>query len=107
MATVLMNTAYEIVFANQNIGQKAEDNPTVKVIAGDWQADGAVETGVVVEVYGDQFPILTAVDARKLSKWLARAADALENVKPQKKKGNTRQHYETDDSDDYGFRIKK
>lgn len=106
MATVLTNTAYEIAFANQNPKQKTEENPTVKVIAGDWETGDAVEPGIVIEVYGSQFPILTATDARKLSKWLSRAADLLEDVRPQKKKGQTRQHYEADDTDDYGFRYK-
>lgn len=107
MATVVTNTAEEIIFCNSAVDKKKEDIPTLKAIAGDWETDTGLEAGVVFETYGAQFPILTAADARKLSKWLARAADLLEDVKPQKKKGNSKPRYETDDDDDnYGLRFK-
>lgn len=107
MATVLTNTADEIAFCNPAVGKKTNETPTLKVLAGDWDNNGAMEPGLVFEVYGNQFPMLSAVDARKLSKWLARAADLLDDVKPQKKKGYNRPHYESDDdTDNYGLRIK-
>lgn len=107
MATVLTNTPDEIVFCNSAVDRKKEDVPTLKVIAGDWEVGTSLEAGVVIEVYGAQFPMLTAADARKLSKWLNRAADLLEDLKPQKKKGNNKPRYETDDEDDnYGLRFK-
>lgn len=109
MATVLRNTADEIVFCNSAADKKPADAPTLKAILGDWETGNAVEPGIVFETYGDQFPMLTAADARKLSKWLTRAADALEDVKPQKKKGSGKPHYESDDDDlsNYGLRYKE
>lgn len=107
MATVLTNTPDEIVFCNSAVEKKKEEVPTLKVVAGDWEVGTSLEAGVVFEVYGAQFPILTATDARKLAKWLTRAADLLEDVKPQKKKGSTKPRYDTDDEDDnYGLRFK-
>lgn len=106
MATVLTNTPDEIVFCNGLPNAKKEEVPTLKGIVGDWETGTSVEPGVVFEVYGAQFPILTATDARKLSKWLSRAADALEDVKPQKKKNGAKPRYETDDDDNYGLRFK-
>lgn len=104
MATVLKNTADEIVFCNSAAEKKPKDVPTLTAIVGDWETGNAVEPGVVFEISGDQFPMLTSADARKLSKWLARAADVLDDVKPQKKKNQP--HYEQDDTDNYGFRFK-
>lgn len=106
MATVLTNTPDEIVFCNTGGDKKKEDIPTLKIIAGDWEIGASFEAGIVFEIYGPQFPMLTAADARKLSKWLARAADLLDDVKPQKKKGNNKPHYESDDDDTYGLRYK-
>lgn len=107
MATVLTNTPDEIVFCNSAVDKKKEEIPTLKVIAGDWEIGTSLEAGIVFEIYGAQFPILTAADARKLSKWLARSADLLEDVKPQKKRGNSKPHYETDNDDDnYGLKFK-
>lgn len=104
MATVLINTPEEIGFCNSAVNVKKEEIPTLKAIASDWDTGDGVESGIVFEIYGAQFPILTANDARKLSKWLARAADTLENVKPQKKKSLP--HYEPEDEENYGFRFK-
>lgn len=107
MATVLTNTPDEIVFCNSAVDKKKDDIPTLKAIAGDWETGTSLEPGIVFETYGAQFPILTATDARKLSKWLSRAADMLEDVKPQKKKGTNKPRYDTDDEDDnYGLRFK-
>lgn len=109
MATVIRNTPDEIGFCNSTPGKTPADLPTVKAILGDWETGTSVEPGIVFEIYGDQFPMLTAADARKLSKWLARAADALDDVKPQKKKGSGKPHYEPDDDDlsNYGLRYKE
>lgn len=106
MATVLTNTADEIAFCNPTVEKKKEDIPTLKAVAGDWETGASFEAGIVFEIYGAQFPMLTPNDARKLSKWLARAADLLEDVKPQKKKGSSKPHYEPDDDDNYGLRYK-
>jgi hypothetical protein len=46
--------------------------------------------------------MLTANDARKLSKWLARAADTLDGVKNSEKKHKQRHaRHEEDDEDDF------
>lgn len=107
MATVLINTQTEIAFCNNLLGSKPAEFPTLKAIAGDWEVDNSVEAGIVFEAGGKQDPMLTAADARKLSKWLARAADLLDNVKPQKKKHTYKQYEEEDDENEqYGFKFK-
>jgi hypothetical protein len=100
VATVVVNTPDAIEFAN--ISENAKQNqPTLSVQVGEWEADNRVDVGVVVDTYGSQLPILTSNDARKLAKWLVRAADILDGVKNSAKKSRPRTHYEVDDPDDY------
>jgi hypothetical protein len=98
VATLVENTPNHIQFVNAVSGLK--DAPTLSVQSGDWEAGDYVESGVVFDTLGEQAPILTAADARKLAKWLTRAADALEGVKNSDKKNKTRHRYEEDDDDD-------
>lgn len=98
MATVVVNRPDLIEFKNATTSGEA---PTLNVQAGDWDLGGHAESGVVFDVAGDPLPILTAHDARKLAKWLNRAADELEG----KKKSNKKPRYrvEEDDEDTYGY----
>lgn len=98
MATIAVNTSDNIQFVNAENGQ-AKDAPTLNVQAGDWQIGQHVEAGILVDVTGIDAPLLTANDARKLAKWLTRAADQLDGVKNSEKKRKPRQHYELDDDD--------
>lgn len=99
MATVVINQADEIEF--KNIGQnKPEDAPTLNLQVGAFQVGDHREGGVVVDVFGAEAPLLTSNDARKLSKWLARAADVLDGDSKEKKPKSGRhwQHEQDDDA---------
>lgn len=95
MATVTKNTADCLEF--QNFLPK--DAPTLNVQAGDWQTgDDRHETGLVFDVFGAQPPLLSPDDARKLARWLERAAALLDGKKPEKKH---KQKYKAADDEDY------
>lgn len=98
MATIAVNDQTNIQFVNLVNGQ-AKDAPTLIIQAGDWENGNALEAGVVFDVFGEQAPILTASDARKLAKWLARAADILDGPKNTDKKRKPKSHYESDDDE--------
>ena len=98
MATIAVNTPDNIQFVNVEGGQ-TKDVPTLSVQSGDWQIGPHVEPGVILDVRGEEAPMLTANDARKLAKWLMRAADQLDGVKNSDKKRKPRQHYEIDEDD--------
>lgn len=97
MAAIVENTPTSIQFANLETG--AKNSSALLVQAGDWDAGDHVESGIVFETTGEQMPLLTAADARKLAKWLSRAADIVEGVKHSDKKNKARRHYEQDDED--------
>lgn len=98
MAIVAINTADTIQFVNFTAANGAI-RPTLIVQSGDWENGSAVEAGVIFDVEGDQAPILNSNDVRKLSKWLQRAADALDGVKKSDKKHKHR-HNNGDNEDD-------
>jgi hypothetical protein len=64
------------------------------------KAEGTINVRVI-DVYGSQAPLLTPADARKLAKWLNKAADELEGPKSSKKPGHKQRHYEEDDDNNY------
>lgn len=94
MATVVKNTPEQIEFQNITPGGSS---PTLSVQAGDWETDAGGEVGVVFDVFGPQPPLLSPHDARKLAKWLERAAALLDGKKPDKKHKHPRPNYEDDD----------
>jgi hypothetical protein len=98
VATLVENNPTSIQFMNVENGSK--DAPTLTVQAGDWDAGDHVESGIIFDTAGNQVPMLSAADARKLAKWLTRAADIVEGVKNSDKKNKTRHRYEEDDDDD-------
>jgi hypothetical protein len=100
VATVVVNTADTIEFSDVTLADK-DKRPTLSVQVGEWEIENKVDAGVVVDVFGSHSPVLTSNDARKLSKWLMRAADILDGVKNSAKKNRPRQHYEVDDADEY------
>jgi len=100
VASLTVNNPQTIEFVNL-LGADAE-NPTLNVQAGEWSANSSSMSGIVFDVFGEQAPLLTSSDARKLAKWLTRAADSLEGVKNSGKKNKPRRHYnEADDLDNY------
>ena len=101
MATVAVNTSNHIEFRNITSSVPTADQPTLVVQAGDWSASSHTEAGVIFDVYGEQAPILTPADARKLAKWLARAADDLEDKTPEKKGKQKYRHADDDNYDEW------
>lgn len=98
MATVVVNRPDHLEFKNIKSAAAPDDSPTIVFQAGDWDADGHTESGIVVDVFGAQLPLLAPADARKLAKWLNRAADELDGGKTDKKqKYRPRREDEDDD----------
>lgn len=101
MAIIVANTPDGIEFRDaQTIKEK--NAAFVSAQLGEWECNSRVDTGIVVDSSGLDVPpvVMSANNARKLSKWLARAADqldAINGVKPAKK----RQYYEQDDDNEY------
>lgn len=100
MATIAVNTPDSLQFVNVSMDSK-KDAPTLVIQAGEWQIGDHDELGIVFDVSGNEAPILTANDARKLSKWLLRAADNLEGVKNSDKKRKSRSNYDYEDDDEF------
>lgn len=96
MATVVVNKPDHIEFSNINAAKSSADSPTVSFQAGEWDAENYTEAGIVIDVFGAQLPLLSPADARKLAKWLVRAADDIEGVKSAK----TRKHRPRQEEDD-------
>lgn len=98
MATLVENRPDTIHYVNAATGSP-KDAPTLVIQAGDWDVGDHVEAGIVFDTFGTQQPILTPADARKVAKWLNRAADSLDGGKNSDKK-NKHRHYEQDDDND-------
>jgi hypothetical protein len=103
VATITINTDAAIEFKALCQNTSADASPFVIVQVGNWDIDGKQTTGIIVDCSGpDDAPaVLTGDNARKLAKWLTRAADTLDTSsgRSQKKK---RTHYEQDD-EEYKF----
>lgn len=104
MANISVNNSGTIEFKNLTDGLKSEDAPTLTAQAGDWNNGNYVESGVTFDVVGEQLPLLSANDARKLAKWLIRAADDLEGKKNRDNKKASRRREEDDDENQYYIR---
>jgi hypothetical protein len=104
VATVILNSLDTIQFVNVSSADGSK-GPMLVAQAGDWHDEDRVESGVVVDVVGDQAPILTADNARKLARWLQRAADTIEGVKPVNKKRYRSSYSEDEEDDDFDRRY--
>lgn len=107
MATITINTAETIEFREAD-GANNANSSFVTAQLGEWDLGERAETGIVIDASGpESLPaVLSANNARKLAKWLTRAADQLE--RPQNgKSSKKRQHYEDDEDDNYGLRLDK
>lgn len=94
MATLTVNNSNMIEFVNI---LASGENPT---LTAQCEQDG--QQVIAVDVFGDLAPVLTSSDARKLAKWLNRAADSLDGVKNSGKKNRSRRYYdEADDIENY------
>lgn len=83
--------------ANNMPIKEGEETPTVLAEVGTWQVKDGHSSGVLVDVYGSVVPLLSANDARKLGKWLVRAADSLDGAQTQNRKNKPRHRYEEED----------
>lgn len=103
MATVVVNQPDLIEFRNI-VPTSPSDSPALVVQAGTWQSEtgGPEEAGIVFDIGASAVPpLLNPTDARKLAKWLLRAADQLEGVGSNHKKKNNKRHWDEDDEDEY------
>ncbi len=100
MATLSLNTADAIEFKNLLANVQPNDAPTILAQVGEWEIGQHIEAGIIIDAYGptEHPPILSANDARKLAKWLTRAADSIDTAQRQPKK-KKKQHYEEDDDE--------
>lgn len=104
MANISLNTPDAIEFKNVVIGTAANTYPSLLAQVGSWEVAGKLETGVALD--SDGGPVLSANDARKLAKWLNRAADALDGeTSAQKKPAKRHHHYEEDDDETGGYKF--
>lgn len=105
MATLRINTPDEIEFQNFRADVSRTEVPYVIAQVGEWEMGAGVEAGIVVNAVGTEkySPILSALDARKLAKWLNKAADALDGSTENHKKKPKRAYYEQDDESNYKF----
>lgn len=99
MAIIVVNTSDTIEFHTNIPGAPTNPVPYVLFQLGTWELPARNESGVIIDTDGDQGfpPVLSATDARKLAKWLTKAADDLEGVSSKK---NKKKHHFDDDEDD-------
>lgn len=96
-----------IRFSNKFFSSDEADPSALLVEFGSFQDPSAhLNAGFVFTAEGDYSPVLSAKDARKLSRWLEKAADTLEGISPQKKQKKKKRHQYSDDdeeNDDYVY----
>lgn len=108
MAITVINTPDTIEFHTSIPGAPKNPVPFVSIQLGTWELPARTESGIVIDSGGDNDypPVLSASDARKLAKWLVKAADDLEGVDNKKHNNNKkRQHYEEDDDETGGYKF--
>ncbi len=82
-----------------------QDQPTILLESGTWNTKTGDVTGICVSVFGDLAPIISPTEARKVAKWLVRAAEELEGANGRKARpGSKPSHYELDDDGDGAVR---
>lgn len=108
MATISINTPDAIEFRNIIPGKAINTAPFVSAQLGTWEFETHTDTGVVIDTdnSANNPPVLSASDARKLAKWLIRAADELDgSIKSTKKNQKKRTHYDEDDDETGGYKF--
>lgn len=93
MAQTIINTAEALQLCNPDatIPQDSVPNLIIQLVAA---------SGICFDVTGDMMPLLTANDARKVAKWLNKAAELLDGTKTVKRKGQKKSHDWGDDLDE-------
>jgi hypothetical protein len=79
---------------------KGDEPPTLLVEMGIWTTKTGDVAGISMTTYGDVSPLVSPTEARKLAKWLTRAAEELEGASNRKARpGSKPSHYELDDDE--------
>lgn len=100
------NSDVYISFVNRHKNFSEDDTPRLIVESGQFEhTDGTVISGVTFVTEGVLVPLLTAKEARKLSKWLDRAADQIDGIKSSASRKKRRHEYDEDDDDCYADRY--
>lgn len=99
MANIVVNSSDVLQFVEGST-RPTDETPTVIFQAGEWELDSGIGAGIVVDVQGAQAPLLSAENARKLSKWLLKAADLLDGTKDNSRKKH-RANYDDDADDEF------
>lgn len=105
MAIIAINTPDTLEFHTNIPGAPKNPVPYVSIQLGTWELPTRTESGIIIDTGGaaDYAPILSPTDARKLAKWLNKAADDLEGVPS--KKNKKKAHYNEDDDETGGYRV--
>lgn len=106
MAITTINTADTLEFRTSLPGAPKDPPPYVSIQLGTWELATKTESGIIIDSGGDTnySPVLSAADARKLAKWLSRAADEMEGIST-KKNSKKKHHYEEDDDETGGYKF--
>lgn len=106
MAVTSINTPDTIEFRTSIPDAPKDPIPFVSIQLGTWELTSRTDTGIIIDSGGDTnySPVLSASDARKLAKWLNRAADELEGISV-KKNNKKKHHYEEDDDETGGYKF--
>lgn len=95
MAQIVINTADSLQLCNPQPSLQPDQVPTLIL-----QLETR-DSGIYFDVTGENMPILTAHDARKVAKWLNKAADLMDGTKSPKRKGQRKAaEWDTDELDD-------
>lgn len=95
MANISINSLDTIQFVN-GTGKITDDTPTAIFQTGQWATGDSSEAGILIDVGGSDAPVISPANARKLAKWLTRAADDLDGDNKTAKK-RPKQYYDEDD----------
>lgn len=100
MATTVINTPDTIEFRTSKPEAPKNPVPYVTIQLGNWELGYGDDLGIVIDAGGDAAypPVLSATDARKLAKWLNKAADELEGIDG--KKSHKKKHYTAEEDED-------
>lgn len=106
MAIISINTPDTLEFRTSMSGAPKDPVPYVSIQLGAWELATKTESGIIIDSGGDPnySPLLSAADARKLAKWLTRAADDMEGISV-KKSSKKKHHYEEDDDETGGYKF--
>lgn len=93
---VKINTPDLLEIVNECSPEKG-DPPTLLIEFGTWKTETGNQTGIAVEVFGDQAPLLGPGEARRLSKWLLQAAERMDGSRGPARRGQKKRRHDEDD----------